>query len=193
MQLVRNCEFVGRLLGAEATNHVTPFDWLICDTAATARMIESDEYFPNNQTEIELEPKPRWKRMGCYYWHEPTLPSGFESVRSKFAHTKEMLRQATERARRVFIVSNTQNNLDTVDTTVNGFDFTLNDHAIDRLRSALSAKFGNVELYAVSRPERNSITDPRNKSILFNIKPDSTVVRGDSAEWQSVLARILKA
>jgi hypothetical protein len=67
MQLVRNCEFVGRLLGAEATNHVTPFDWLICDTAATARMIESDEYFPNNQTEIELEPKPRWKRMGCYY------------------------------------------------------------------------------------------------------------------------------
>lgn len=196
MQLEQNEAWIGDFLGGTPEFKTTPFDWLICGPSAACKMIEQRQFFPPSTAELDFHQRSgarmaRWSGRDCYYWHEAKAAADPDLARAKFEHLASNFDAVRKFRRRIFIFSNTQNNLSEV-AAETGLDIMLTDTLLDELRAVLTREFGSSELYAVSYADRNTVATPSNKLALFNIRPDASNVLGDSEEWRKVFSDILR-
>jgi hypothetical protein len=189
MQLEAHEPWIREWLGGGET-HKTPLDWLLSPTRSTAQMIDEWAFLPPVDEAVR-DPALRWPRVPALYIHDHDWRDDPAITHAKYAHKAGWLAKVAEKRRRVFIVSNTQNNLAAPVWAANLGDdwFRLDDAGLDALRTALEARFGAVELYAVSYPYRHAVTSSADR--LFELEPDLSSVEGDKDQWARVLAAIL--
>ena len=184
----------GHILGSEAVIKRTPFYWLICPPTSAANMIAAGRYYPQLLSELECPPgtPPRWLAVGdCYFWHEPNrIVSEPDSFLGKSAHNSQTLGTVTEFVRRIFFVSNTQDNLADEVQAVAPIPYKFTDEAIDRLASAVSRRF-EAPLYVVSAAGRHALRTQANRERLFlmDVFPG---IRGSDSDWAAVFRGMLE-
>jgi hypothetical protein len=200
------------LCGESLRRRTTPFDWRIVGLADIAAMIEDDEFWPRAAGEIWLEEqadppgsgslrtKRYWPRRRCWFWHETQRSHLVFSL--KQAHLAQNFARLAEVERRIFFVSNLQNNLAPLRQTVE-----LAITADDALRCwrALERRFGACSLHLVTRPEltagmppgsADEMTQVPNLPVYLHIAPPDApdmTWKGADQTWQSVLHRALAA
>lgn len=194
IQLQVHRSLVADIVGAEAVIKRTPFDWLICPPTSAAKMIAGDRYYPERISELHCSKgmPPRWSAVGdCYFWHEQeTVVSEPDSFLAKSAHTSRTLRGVAGFARRIFFVSNTQDNLADEVQAVARIPFTFTDLAINRLAAAVSQRF-DAPLYVVSTPARHELRTPVNLERLF-LMDVASGIRGSDSDWSVVFREMLE-
>jgi hypothetical protein len=109
----------------------------------------------------------------------------FEHYRGKHSYKMRKLRALG--SRRIFVLSNTQNNL-TAKAQVTGLDFTLSSPLVSRVKSSLARLFprGTNELIVVTRKDRVS-DDPGGWPCFTYLIDPTTLgpddVQGDYNQW----------
>jgi hypothetical protein len=193
MQIDANREHIEGLVGQKATRHTTPFDWIVCGPHSIARMISENRFFPDDPEAFSKTPQPRWDEMQCLYFHEEKVRTNFEELRSKWDHIGRNFANLVLPARKIFILSNTQNNLLEMGSVLDKGWSKLSDKSIQWVRTALEARFGRVELHCVVYGDHHLLTDAAAIEGLHVIAKDDSDVKGDQAAWQAVLSRIIGA
>ena len=191
MQMSEHAALFDRHFLGKATHASTPLDWLLTGQTALARMLEQDLYFPVDDDELGRNVRPFWRRMNVYYFHEPMILVQPGEVRAKFDHMTRTLAKARDCARRVFIISNSQNNLPAQDEMIGERWWFLDDDGLRGVRAAVEARFGPSELYVVSYRGRHAVERAADR--LFELEPDASNVRGDASQWAQVFEAVLEA
>src|SRR5580692_5743681 len=101
-----------------------PFDWLIAPPASVASMLAARCLFPECAEHLKLNFAPWWPAHNVYYWHDFRLPdgsyelaTGFQQTAAKYQYLLNKFVGLAGVERRIFVISNTQNNLDHVART----------------------------------------------------------------------------
>jgi hypothetical protein len=182
-------------LGERMELRSLPLDWMFAPPAAAARLLRGPVRVPAGPAELVLPRHPFWLRHGAWLWHDPaTTPSEFAALQARMARRWERLLALRALRRRVFVVSNTQNNLAFVPAAApQALDFRLTAQRMQALAAAVAAVFG---------PEGNSLVfvadatrisrDAREAGFpLAILEPDASDHEGDAAQWGAALARLV--
>ena len=187
MQLeVHETEIMRRLGGGE--RHATPLDWVLAPVASTAAMLDEWRFLPGDD-DFEMVPAPYWPAMRTLLLHESGWLDDRARCRARGEHKARTLRSVADKQRKVFIVSNTQNNLTLFDNRLGVGWYRFSGADIATLRRSLERRFGLVELYVVSYADRHEVVE--GADVVFNLTPDATPVRGDGEQWGRVLKSIV--
>lgn len=206
MQIRRQAGLLSRLLGEPLKLSTFPFDWLILPPEGFCSLLGGEEQarFPAGPADLEHQPQmgPNalfWPRHGFYFWHDfyekgqpLDLAGQFETVRAKYAYQWEKLLRPP--ARRVFVLSNTQNNLDAL-AARSGLSFTLDGARIGAVQAALEARFpsgGSNELIVAAYADRLA-DDPAGwpqacPTKCYVLEPDESGFGGCDRQWAALLA-----
>jgi hypothetical protein len=184
-----------------------PFDNTICPPDAAARLLRADRFHPASPDELTIsgEAGAYWTEMGVHYWHEfrPVRsgilrrkkmdpPESFRRLTGKYGHTAAKFRQLAGLERLVFVISNSQNNLDMVARVTGNLDVVLDLEQIDALAAQTDAYFGRRCEYLVatyrSRLRGNS---SRGNVSVHELSPDGSEWMGDPAQWAALFRTAL--
>jgi hypothetical protein len=176
-----------------------PFDWMLCGPAGVAGMIESGCFFPETIAEFDsgaIDPqtvkKPHWPRFRCHFWH---VKGPFAIAADRQAEKVRDFESLAFVPRKVFVISNLQNNLAKQRHQVGGFDFEFTGVDLARLHAALVKFFGaGVELHAITSWGRNPKLKPSDASMvqLHEFDRDRSQWAGDDGQWRSFFERIVQ-
>ena len=193
LQLDEHRAYLEELVGRPATRCSTPFDWLVCGPSSIARMIAENRFFPQSPKGFTKSPYPRWDDLQVLYLHEKNVVTNFGTASSKWQHITENFALISKARRKVFILSNTQNNLLKMGEgrLEKGWS-DLTDLSVMAVRQALVKRFGPVELYCVVYADRHSLTENADLEGLHTLKRDASEVVGDQQAWRRVLWNILR-
>jgi hypothetical protein len=180
-------------LGEPLSPRSFPLDWMFAPPDAAARLLRSEVRVPEHPGELQVVQTPFWARHGVWLWHDP--------VDEPLAALQERMRRRWERflalrglRRRVFVLSNTQNNLDRVaEIAPQRLDFRLDARRMAAVRDALHALFGaeGTELVFVAYAARVMPDAARAGMNLAILEPDRTNHEGDDAQWRQVFERFV--
>lgn len=184
-------------LGERLEPRSFPLDWMFCPPDAAARLLRAGTRVPETQGELVEAQRPFWPRHGVWLWHDPMdeegAEAGFEEMRARMARRWDRLLALRALKRRLFVVSNTQNNLARVpDIAPQRLDFRLTAQRMRALAGAVHALFGEAgtELLFVGYPARVS-ADAREAGFrLALIEPDGSDHEGDEAQWARVFEAV---
>ena len=196
-QIRRHIRLLRDLTGDKSLKQSSlPFDWLICQPDSAARMLEDSSFFPNNADEIVYKGgRPWWERYNAYFWHEFTrkhqampIHEGFQNAYEKYSYLAGKFASLRRVQQRIFVVSNTQNNLDKVEEWTGTVDRRLNQESLRRLANAVDAFMGNgSNTYVIVSYESRiklPVDLPRTKVCL--IPEDTTEWEGSDDAWSGV-------
>ena len=177
----------------------TPFDWRIVGPGDLADMIEQNDPYPSHVGELVGTKRPYWPRRRCHFWHDPA--ENFADFSSKQAHLWANWARISAAERKVFVLSNAQNNLAQKAKDPGGFSERINSAEIVRLARVLGSNFRRPELHVVTRkPIFDGLEDlaalTRDlhgvKLGLHFIEPDSSQWQGDDQLWDGTFRAIMR-
>lgn len=196
-QLRAHRTLVSGIIGEPIEDCSTPFDWLLCPVSAAKKMILSDQYFPCERPALDSKARPYWQSMDVHFWHEQF--EDWSAAARKAAHVKRNWERIASSDRKVFVLSNTQNNIARILADPPKKSGRKAYEPIDRrmiagdvlqLFSALGKAFGQIELHCVSN-ERMAVQSP---GITFHhLGPDKSDWEGNDKAWHEVIREILDA
>ena len=135
-------------LGEPLEHFATPFDWRIVGPGDLAGIIRDNAFYPATPSELTGNRRPHWPARNCWFWHEKF--DDFAKFTAKQAHLAWNWGRIFEAKRRIFVVSNTQNNLPKVQRERGGFHVLVDGADLRALGDALRAVFGTIELHFVT-------------------------------------------
>jgi len=196
-QVERAAPLIAELTGEIFQQHTTPFDTRIVGAGDLERMIAENNPYPASADELVGTKRPYWPKRNCHFWHDGA--GDFAAFTSKQAHLWAAWGRISGYRRKVFILSNTQNNLAQKAIDPGGFKQNVDMGDLVALAITLSRAFDKPELHVVSRRpifERLDVAAELAKDLhvklgLHFIEPDSTQWHGDDEVWNGTLARIM--
>lgn len=170
-----------------------PLDWAICPARSVARMIGDWRFYPADAADLVTDVTPYWPEGDCWFWHEGEHVASGEFA-SRQAHFVENLAALRALERVVFVICNTQTNLDEVARSVSRpLELAFTDEDIDAVEAASKAQFPNSELWTVVRKDRNRLQRRRRDPRVFEFEPDPSDWNGDYAQWAEAITRIMRS
>jgi hypothetical protein len=166
-------------------------------------MIADSASFPDSPDEIQFQGGwPRWVNYNAYFWHEflvkgahIPIAEGFAKSRSKFLHLWDKFGKLSAVPRRVFFISNTQNNLDKVQEWTGTIDPMFTPEPIELLIRSVNTRFpsGENEFVVVGYESRLQPGSTFNGARLELIQKDGSDWEGSDNEWDKVLRKTITA
>lgn len=189
--------------GEELEASTFPFDWRIMPAEAFCKMAADSVFFPKTPFEMSgrigrwpANLPARWYDNGSYFWHDFKtsgdtwdVEATFEATAAKYRYTIDKFLNRTKRS--VFVLSNTQNNLQAAVSDTTGLTFDFDKRTITTVKRSLERLFPHlqIELIVVAAPDR--ILDdvkrwPAQVYVLdhAHLTPDD--VYGDTAKWEMI-------
>lgn len=171
-----------------------PFDWLISPPASTAGMLAAHCLFPGRAEDLKLNFAPWWPAHNVYYWHDFKSPegsydlaAGFPQETAKYQYLLNKFAGLACVERRIFVISNTQNNLDqvaqatgTISDRIAAADIVDLCAATDRFFAAAS------EYVVVSYADRLDKAVDRKNIKTYQLVRDTSDWQGDITQWAGV-------
>ena len=186
-QLRRHAPLLRSLLDDELKVVRSPFDWMITPLASSSAMITAGEFFPRSISELDWCCHPYWPRYDCFFWHDDDVFDNPGKFVGRFTSSSANLERLSGVSRRVFIVSNCQNSLPHLASSVGGMDIRFTDSGVEALQTAIEGQWGPSELYLLGYPWMNDCT---NKSGFAALTPDNTAWRGNDQQWRDILGAV---
>ena len=197
-QVNKHAAGLSNLLEEELVIAGLPYDWLIMPPRALLSWLRSGDRFPGSPAEIVQHPNFFWPRHGLHFWHEftvegrPALMDRFNATRQKFAHLFVNLHRLHDLERRVFVVSNTQSNLDLVNAVSPGLDFTFTAAIIRELAATVDELIpGNNEFVFVADPTRVTEDVFESGHAVHVLQSGNVDVLGDDGAWAKLLHEVV--
>ncbi|NKC29460.1 hypothetical protein [Falsiroseomonas selenitidurans] len=174
-----------------------PFDWCLAPPGAVARWLRGPVRVPPTLAELVPAKRPFWARQGVWLWHDPVEEAAdFTALAGRLQRRWARMLALRALERRVFILSNTQNNLDRVrDGAPQTLDFRLTAQRMRDVAAAVASVFGpdGNSLLFVAYADRLT-PDARLAGFpLAILEPDASDHDGDAAQWRAVLERQVAA
>lgn len=203
-QIRRHVPLLRKLIGDKSLRESSlPFDWLICPPESAARILEDSARFPETPDEIQYQGGwPWWKKYNAYFWHEflrkgehVPIAEGFENSRSKFLHLWDKFTDLANVPRRIFVLSNTQNNLVKVREWTGTIDPQFNQEPIEQLIRAVNLRLpaGKNEFVVVSYQSRVQKRLFLSSGQFEFIEEDRTDWEGSDNEWTTIFQKTVAA
>jgi len=190
-QIENHATLIGELVGGKPKHVSAPFDWIICPARSAAGMIRDWRFHPSDPAELIDDQEPYWPQRHCWFWHDAEfLRTGdFLPRRDHLADNFDRLRQVE---RTIFILSNTQTNLDTFARSVrHPMEFAFTDEDLDTVEAALKSRFPNGELWIVAQKGRHALQRRRHDPRVIEFDFHASEWKGDYAQWSAALRRML--
>ncbi|MGX9962194.1 hypothetical protein ACVFYP_02665 [Roseomonas sp. F4] len=192
-----NAELLCRRLDPTMQLRTLPLDWVLAPPGAVARWLRGPVRVPPGPGEILMTQRPFWLRHGIWLWHDNMADAaGFTTLSARLQRRWDRLLALRALPRRLFILSNTQNNLARVpDQAPQPMDFRLTAQRMRAVVAAVDSTFGptgNSFLF-VAYASRVSADAHRTGLPLAILEPDSSPHDGDSAQWTAALTRHVAA
>ncbi|MBO0345829.1 hypothetical protein J0X15_11415 [Roseibium sp. CAU 1637] len=168
------------------------FDGLVAPVAGLAQLFEDGFPLFDRVAIVDGPGHPTWNPYEIRFLHhfrpEPEaaadIDGWFENELSRFTHLRAKFERLRQRERLIFVISNSQNNLDLVarDTGIEKLDFDADE--LKRLQVAVDGFFGRAcEYLVVSHPERHGGTELPELRIL---QADDSEWTGDKRQWREL-------
>jgi hypothetical protein len=172
-------------------------------------MLRADRFYPEAMTELALsnrESGGHWQEMGgVHYWHafrpvrggiirrkKLDAPKSFRVLTEKYAHMASKFRQLSRVPRLIFVISNSQNNLDMVARVTGNVDILLDGGMIDALVDQTDAYFGrSCEYIVATYPDRFAGLSGRGNIFVHKLSPDDSEWGGDEVQWAELFRKAL--
>ncbi|MEZ0170259.1 hypothetical protein [Microvirga sp. TS319] len=189
-KLISTCLRSGEALDASRL----PFDWLICPPSSVLKILESGRFFPDHRDALELDHAPYWRDYHTYFWHDfldedrhYDLSLDFQGTRDKYERLAEKFRALSKMRRLVFVISNSQNNLDFVADRTQALTPGMSASHIEELCDATDQFFGRrCEYLVVSYADRLDRRPARRNVKVYPIGKDPSEWRGEPDTWARV-------
>ena len=184
-------------LPSEFTTEPSLFDWLICPPASTTELLNRRiPDFTKNSIHIHNN-RPYWADRDIYFWHNFLVTDQgerFVDIQATFEQELERWRYLRDRfaeldpAQTVFVISNTQNNLETEVFTESERDkFYFTDAGLDALIQSLAEYFrtrvSKIHVQVVTRRERSEELND-NKEVSY-LPLDQNEWKGSKQSWNN--------
>jgi len=174
-----------------------PFDWLICPPSSALRMLETGRFFPEHREALEIDHAPYWRDYHTYFWHDfldedrrYDLSLDFQGTKDKYERLVDRFRDLSRMRRLVFVISNSQNNLDFVAERTQALTPDMSASQIEGLCDATDRFFGRrCEYLVVTYSDRLDRNPDRDNVKVYRVDRDSSEWRGEPRTW----ARVFKA
>lgn len=174
-----------------------PFDWSLAPPGAAARLLRGPLRVPPNRAELVAAQQPFWARHGVWLWHDPLAnEADFAAMQARMTRRWDRMLALRALQRRLFIVSNTQNNLSRVpDQAPQPMDFRLTRQRMRDLAAAVAAVFGpdGNSLLFVAYADRITADARQAGFPLALLEPDDSNHDGDTEQWRAALDRHVTA
>jgi len=191
MQLYANQKSIQLQMKCELVSFRTPFDYLISSPFGISRMIKEGKFFPDKVEQFNFKKSNYWEEMNCLYIHEK-IQNRFSELIPKWNHISSNFLRLSNYNKKIFIISNTQNNLyEFVKDKLDDECLLISDNGIASIRNSLESRFGDVELHCVVYEDRNNLTKSALIDGLHVLAKDTSKVRGDTVAWLNVFSEIL--
>jgi hypothetical protein len=192
-----NADLLCRRLDPTMQLRTLPLDWVLAPPDAAARWLRGPVRVPPGAGEMLVTQKPFWLRHGIWLWHDTMADAeGFAVLAARLQRRWDRMLALRALPRRLFILSNTQNNLAGVpDQAPQPMDFRLTGQRMREVVAAVEAVFGpagNSFLF-VAYASRISADAHRTGLPLAILEPDASHHDGDSAQWTAALAQHVAA
>jgi hypothetical protein len=199
-QIRTHAELIMRLCGDPTMRIATSvFDNIICTPASAARMLATDTFYPRDPAALSVSQGAYWKALDVYFWHEYRLHKhhvleylfgrvnktrAYRELSGKYEHLAARFRSLRSREQLVFVISNSQNNLDdyAVET---GIGPMLAAEDVARLCDACDAYMGRPCDYILATYDDRLTGVPQRPNLRhFSLRQDDSPWRGDPAQWE---------
>lgn len=205
-QIEHHARLIAQLTGdSSAKISRFPFDNLICPPQSAVRMLQADRFHPASMEDLTVGEGAYWREMDAHFWHEfrPKRTGlfrrkimdpvkAFSALMQKYQHTGTKFRALSSIPRLVFVISNSQNNLEMVSRVTGNVDVMLDLAQVDALADQTDAYLGRVCEYVVaSYPDRITGHSSRSNVSVFALKPDDSEWMGDPAQWAALFQTAL--
>ena len=191
-QMENQLALIGELAGGALRRFRTPFDWIVCPARGAARMIQAWRFHPDDVSELSLDDEaPYWSWAECWFWHDAAHLQAGDFV-ARQAHFTTNFARLRQMRRQVFILSNTQTNLDRIKQSVRRpLDYDFNDEDVEAVESALQAQFPNAELWVMALKGRHVLKRRKDHPRTIEFAPHSGKWKGDFEQWEAAFRRML--
>ncbi|MEJ8473585.1 hypothetical protein [Roseibium algae] len=190
-QIRSSVDVLGAALGEDIAPERHFFDGLIAPISGLAQLFEDGFPMFSREDIVEGPGHPTWQPYGIRFLHhfreegsEADIDTHFAEDFSRFSHMREKFDKLSQRSRVVFVISNSQNNLDEVaaDTGIDTLNFEKDE--LVRLQRAVDLWLGRgCEYLIVSHPERHG--DTRLPELVI-LEADDSEWTGDKAQWRTL-------
>lgn len=186
-------------LSSELITPSGPFDWLICPPASAIDLLHKRiPEFTKSSIHIR-KGRPYWADLNIYFWHSflvtdqgerfLDIDATFEREIKRWRYLRDQFSRL-DPSRTVFIISNTQNNLETEVFDKSERDqYHFTNTELDALRHSLAEYFctkaNDIHLEIVTREERSSGLEARGvtkKGVSF-LPLDQNEWKGSKQSW----------
>ena len=184
-------------LPSALTTEPGPFDWLICPLASTTELL--NRRIPDfTESSIQIHNnRPYWADLDIYFWHNFLVTEQGKRIVDIQATLEQELQRwrylrarfaALDPAQTVFVISNTQNNLETeVFTETEHEKYYFTDTGLDALIQSLAEYFrtraSEIHVQIVTRRERaEELSGNKNVSYL---PLDQNEWKGSKESWNN--------
>lgn len=186
-----------RLGGCALVRARTPFEWRIVGPSDTALMIRENNPYPTSAAELSGDRNRYWARRRCWFWHDKW--DDFARFSSKQAHLWQNWSLIGGASRKVFVISDTQNNLKRVLAPHGCAPPVVDSTGMIDLARAIGEQFGTAELHLVTKATRErrgflgerTTVDKRVTISRHWIAADRSSWQGDGTAWGHVFDRII--
>ncbi len=174
------------------------FDGLISPVAGLASLFEDGFPLFTREDIIPGPGHPTWKPYGLRFLHHfrsepggvPDIDRHFAEDLSRFSYLRSKFVKLAQRQRIVFVISNSQNNLDEVARQTGLEDLQFRKSELERLQRAVDRFFDrSCEYLIVSHAERHGDVDLPELTIM---ETDDSEWTGDKTQWRALFQSYLK-
>ena len=192
-QIGEHGALIGEWAGATPKQRRTPLDWIVCPPKGVASMIRDWRFYPEDPAQIIKDETPYWPQANCWYWHDEAHLTSGEFV-SRQEHYLEVLEQCRAMPRQIFVLSNTQRNLDEMARSVSQpMNIVLHDEDVDAIDAALKSQFPDPELWVLALKGRHALQRHQDNPRVLEFDPEPSKWKGDYGQWGAALTRMLAA
>jgi hypothetical protein len=179
-------------------------DWIIRDLKSTVNTIRDSCFFPESISELEIKNGiPFWGKYNTLFWHDfnssddapvdmDRMVNVFDVVKSRYEHVTKSFNALISNKINVFVVSNTQNNLESEVNKSGDFDFFITKNTLVELQLVLNKRFPNSSnrLLVISYKDKieSDIKIP-NVGVVY-IAPDESRWEGSKTAWASAFGKL---
>lgn len=178
----------------------SPFDWLICPPESAANWLAEGLRDFNCNDITEHKDHAYWSYFRLWFWHGFIDRSGENPILDLSGMTDQELAKlnylrlkfrALDLSQTHFIVSNTQNNLNTeVFEADEESQYLFTENGVARLESALETFFDKpVNMHVVTRAGR-ATPGLLKRSNVHSLPRDNSNWKGDKVAWYNLLSRL---
>ncbi|MTI00649.1 hypothetical protein [Roseibium sp. RKSG952] len=193
-QIRTSIDVLSAALGEQVKPNRSFFDGLIAPIGGMCRLFEDGFPIFSREQILPGPGEPTWQPYGIRFLHHFRDEAGtadvlvhFEENLSRFSYLRQKFLRLRDRARVIFVVSNTQNNLPDVAQKTDIPAIAFSDRELERLQRAVDGFMGrSCEYLIVSYPSRYK---GRSLPDLHLLAPDDSEWTGDKTQWRALFKR----